>query len=100
MNTSSSTPNRASCALPLGFAFIYLAWGATYLGVKLAIVDIPVFLMSGARFFLAGILLLVVITLFDRAGFRRGTLREWKDAACIGVLLLVFGIGTGNWAQQ
>lgn len=95
-----STTKRLSCALPMGFGFIYLAWGGTYLGVKFAIVDIPVFLMSGGRFFLAGILLLLGIALFDRAGFRRGTLREWKDAGSIGFLLLVFGIGAGNWAQQ
>jgi drug/metabolite transporter (DMT)-like permease len=100
MNPSSSSSNQTSCALPLGFAFIYFAWGATYLGVKFAIVDIPVFLMSGGRFFIAGLLLLVGIAFFDRNGFRRGTLREWKDAAGIGILLLVLGIGTGNWAQQ
>jgi len=100
MNPSPSSQTRLSCALPLGFAFIYLAWGATYLGVKFAIVDLPVFLMSGGRFFIAGILLLSGIAIFDRTGFRVGTLREWKDAAIIGFLLLVFGIGTGNWAQQ
>jgi len=100
MNPTSSSSNQTSCALPLGFAFIYFAWGATYLGVKFAIVDLPVFLMSGGRFFFAGILLLAGIAFFDRKGFRRGTLREWKDAAAIGILLLVLGIGTGNWAQQ
>jgi drug/metabolite transporter (DMT)-like permease len=96
----SSSISQRSCAIPLAFAFIYFAWGATYLGVKLAIVDIPVFLMSGARFFLAGALLLAAIALFDRAGFRRGNLREWKDAALVGFLLLSFGIGAGNWTQQ
>jgi hypothetical protein len=50
MNPLSTSTNRPSCALPLGFAFIYLAWGGTYLGVKFAIVDFPVFLMSGSRF--------------------------------------------------
>jgi drug/metabolite transporter (DMT)-like permease len=75
-----TTTKRLSCALPLGFAYI--------------------FLMSGGRFFLAGLLLLLGIAFFDRAGFRRGTLREWKDAGVIGFLLLVFGIGAGNWAQQ
>jgi drug/metabolite transporter (DMT)-like permease len=99
-STSSPSKNSPSCAIPLGFAFIYFAWGATYLGVKFAIVDIPVFLMSGGRFFVAGVLLLLGIALFDRAGFRRGTLREWKDAAIIGLFLLVLGIGTGNWTQQ
>jgi drug/metabolite transporter (DMT)-like permease len=100
MNTSSSNVFRSSCAVPLGFAFIYLAWGGTYLGTKFAIVDLPVFLMSGTRFFVAGALLLAGVALFDRAGFRRGTLREWRDAAAIGLLLLDFGIGTGNWTQQ
>ena len=104
MKTSTSSlpaiDSRPSCAVPLGFAFMYLAWGGTYLGVKFAIVDLPVFLMSGGRFFLAGVLLLAGVALFDRAGFRRGTLREWRDAAGIGVLLLVCGIGTGNWTQQ
>jgi drug/metabolite transporter (DMT)-like permease len=97
---SSSSTDKLSCALPLGFAYIYLAWGGTYLGVKFAIVDFPVFMMSGARFFIAGILLLLGIALFDQKGFRPGKLREWKDAAIIGFLLLVFGIGTGNWTQQ
>ena len=100
MNNSSSLNARRSCAVPLGFGFIYFAWGATYLGTKFAIVDLPVLMMSGTRFFLAGVLLLAGIALFDRANFRRGTPREWAQAGGIGVLLLVFGIGTGNWVQQ
>jgi drug/metabolite transporter (DMT)-like permease len=100
MNPSYTLSNRLSCALPLAFGYVYIAWGCTFLGVKFAIVDIPVFLVSGFRFFLAGALLLLGIALFDRAGFRRGTLREWKDASAVGLLLLVFGIGTGNWTQQ
>jgi len=101
MNTSSSHPSaRGSCAVPLAFAFMYVAWGATYLGTKFAIVDLPVLLMSGTRFFCAGVLLLAGTLLMDRAHFRLGTPREWLDAARIGVLLLVLGIGTGNWVQQ
>jgi len=100
MNPSSLSPNKSSCAVPLGFAFMYFAWGATYLGVKFAIVDIPVLLMSGGRFLLAGLLLFLGVILFDRSNFRRGTLREWRDAGCVGFILLVLGIGTGNWTQQ
>jgi len=100
MTTSSTFSSRRSCAVPLGFGFMYLAWGATYLGTKFAIVDLPVLLMSGSRFFLAGALLLAGIAFFDRANFRLGTVREWAEAAGIGVLLLVLGIGTGNWVQQ
>jgi len=102
MNPNSSSSNRSSssCALTLGFAYIYLAWGGTYLGVKFAIVDLPVLLMSGGRFFFAGLLLMAGVAFFDRTRFRRGTIGEWKDAAMIGLLLLAFGIGTGNWVQQ
>lgn len=103
MHTSlppSTNRTSSSCAIPLAFAFIYLAWGGTYLGVKFAIVDLPVFLVSGARFFLAGALLLAGVYFFDRKGYRHGTLLEWRKAAEIGCLLLVFGIGSGNWAQQ
>jgi drug/metabolite transporter (DMT)-like permease len=98
--SSSHSSARRSCAVPLGFAFMYVAWGATYLGTKLAIVDLPVLVMSGSRFFCAGVLLLGGLALLDRPGFRRGTLREWLDAERIGLLLLVFGIGSGNWVQQ
>jgi drug/metabolite transporter (DMT)-like permease len=79
---------------------MYVAWGATYLGTKFAIVDLPVLLMSGARFFGAGVLLLAGTLLMDRPNFRFGTPREWFDAARIGLLLPVLGIGTGNWVQQ
>jgi drug/metabolite transporter (DMT)-like permease len=89
-----------SCAVPLAFGYMYVAWGCTYLGTKFAIVDLPVLLMSGTRFLLAGLLLLGGVLVLDRDRFRRGTTREWLDAARIGVLLLVFGIGTGNWTQQ
>ena len=103
MKTSSSplvSFAPRSCAVPLAFAYMYAAWGCTYLGTKFAIVDLPVLLMSGTRFFLAGLLLLGSVLVLDRARFRRGTAREWMDAARIGVLLLVLGIGTGNWTQQ
>ena len=103
MKTTSSPSvsfAQRSCAVPLAFGYMYVAWGCTYLGTKNAIVDLPVLLMSGTRFFLAGLFLFGGVLLLDRAGFRRGTAREWADAARIGVLLLVLGIGTGNWTQQ
>lgn len=99
-NSSSSSFSRRSCAVPVGFAYVYFAWGFTYLGTKFAIVDLPVLLMSGTRFFLAGLFVLLGVAFFDRPDFRRGNLREWSDAARIGILLLVLGIGTGNWTQQ
>jgi drug/metabolite transporter (DMT)-like permease len=56
--------------------------------------------MTGSRFLLAGLLLLLGVALFDRAGHRRGTLREWIEAGKISFPLLVLGIAVGNWVQQ
>ncbi|MFL5808597.1 MAG: EamA family transporter, partial [Flavisolibacter sp.] len=41
------------------FAAVYLIWGSTYLAIFIALKDIPPFLMAGARFFIAGLLLYV-----------------------------------------
>lgn len=55
------SPNRS--AIILNSLAIYLIWGSTYLAIKYAIEDIPPFLLAGARFFLAGIILLVIASL-------------------------------------
>ena len=102
MNTSTSSQRLSgrSCAVPLAFGFIYVAWGLTYLGTKFGMVDFPVLILTGSRFFFAGLFLLGGVALFRRAEFRRGTGREWIDSTRVAMLLLVLGIGTGNWTQQ
>jgi drug/metabolite transporter (DMT)-like permease len=37
---------------------VYVVWGSTYLGIKVAVETMPPFLMAGARFLVAGLLLL------------------------------------------
>ena len=68
-------------ALWVGLATIYLLWGSTYLGIKVAVETLPPFLMASARFLLAGGLLLgwIVIT----RGFQ-ATRRQWIDNSLIG----------------
>lgn len=36
---------------------VYIVWGSTYLGIKIAIETFPPFLMAGIRFLIAGALL-------------------------------------------
>lgn len=55
------SPSRS--AIILNSLAIYLIWGSTYLAIKYAIEDIPPFLLAGARFFLAGIILLIFASL-------------------------------------
>ena len=51
----------ARSALILAFAAIYLIWGSTYLGMRVAVESMPPFLMAGVRFLTAGALLLAFL---------------------------------------
>ena len=44
----------------VAFAALYVIWGSTYLGIKFSIETIPPFLMAGARFVLAGMIMYAI----------------------------------------
>jgi len=90
-----NTPSRS--ALLTAFTTIYLVWGSTYLGIRVAIETLPPFLMAGARFLIAGGLLAGWLAL--NRGFRTNA-RQWRDNAIIGTFLLLGGNGLVAWAEQ
>jgi drug/metabolite transporter (DMT)-like permease len=79
----------------LAFAAVYIIWGSTYLFNYQAIQSIPPFLMSGTRFFTAGLLL---YTLGVWRGAPRPSLEEWRNTALMGTLFLSLGTGAVVWA--
>jgi drug/metabolite transporter (DMT)-like permease len=97
LRTTSPAPRAA---VNLAFAYVYLVWGGTYFAVHVALADFPPFLLSGSRFFVAGLLLMALLRLVHPRQFAWGTAGEWRDDAIVGTLLLVTGIGAVNWAQQ
>ncbi len=84
-------------ALTLAFASIYLIWGSTYLGIRIAVTTLPPFLMAAGRFALAGGFL---YTLLRWRGVPAPTRRHWRDGAIVGTLLLLGGNGSVAWAEQ
>ena len=74
----------------LAFAGIYLIWGSTYLGILFAIQSIPPFLMAGARFLLAG---LIMFAIARTQGPLRSTSTEWRTSLIVGACLLLGGNG-------
>lgn len=90
-----SAPPRS--ALLLAFASIYVIWGSTYLGIRVAIETMPGFLMAGVRFLIAGALLYAVLR---ARGTPRPTGRQWRVNAIIGTFLLLGGNGLVVWAEQ
>ncbi|NAV69326.1 drug/metabolite exporter YedA, partial [Salmonella sp. zj-f50] len=47
----------------LALASVYFIWGSTYLGIKVAVTSMPPLLMSGGRFVIAGLALLLFLRL-------------------------------------
>src|SRR5213075_135768 len=74
----------------IAFAALYLIWGSTYLGIRFAIETIPPFLMAGARFVLAG---LIMYAIAWSQGIVEATWRNWRTSLIIGACLLLGGNG-------
>jgi drug/metabolite transporter (DMT)-like permease len=81
----------------VAFATIYLIWGSTYLGIRVAIESMPPFLMAATRFLVAGTILFAFLKL---RGAAWPTPRQWLANAIIGTLLLLGGNGLVVWAEQ
>ncbi|MFO0875562.1 MAG: EamA family transporter [Phycisphaerales bacterium] len=87
------------------FAAIYVLWGSTYLGIKVAVEAMPPFFMAGSRFMLAGFLLLGWMAAQPASrGGGSAALRSMLApaplvrAATIGLLMLGIGNGCVVWA--
>ena len=93
---SPSAPAPARSALILAFAAIYLIWGSTYLGIRIAIESMPPFLMASARFIIAGS---IILALLKVRGAPWPTKHQWAVNAVIGTLLLLGGNGLVVWAE-
>jgi drug/metabolite transporter (DMT)-like permease len=91
---STATPSRT--ALVLAFAAIYLIWGSTYLGIRIAIDTMPPFLMAAARFLAAGSILFAILKF---RGARWPNAHQWIANGVIGTLLLLGGNGLVVWAE-
>jgi drug/metabolite transporter (DMT)-like permease len=81
----------------LALAAVYLIWGSTYLAIRVALQDLPPFLLAASRILVAGVLLYAALRL---RGAPAPTAREWRDSAVVGTLLLVIGNGGVVFAQQ
>ncbi|WP_026600951.1 EamA family transporter [Methylomonas sp. 11b] len=76
---------------------VYLVWGSTYLMIRFVVETLPPFLSAGLRFVVSGAILLAWRRL---AGDAAPTLRQWRSAAIVGILLLLGGNGLVCWAEQ
>ena len=78
-------------------AVVYVVWGSTYLGIKIALEGFPPMLLGSLRFLAAGGALYAWASRRETA---RPSLQQWGAAALSGTLMLVGGNGAVTWAEQ
>src|SRR6202047_854733 len=96
------TPIKSSRAesarwVPLAFAAVYILWGSTYIGIRIAIESFPPLAMAAIRHSLAGLILYPILRI--KTGIRP-TPANWWTAVVTGVALLCIGNGGLSWAEQ
>jgi drug/metabolite transporter (DMT)-like permease len=103
-STSTTSGSRLVPASTLatwaGLLTLYFVWGSTYLGIRISVVSIPPFLMAGARFLIAGLLLLAWVALRDGRDAMRLDRRQLRDSFVVGAALLGGGMGMVAFGEQ
>jgi len=80
------------------FFSIYVIWGSTYLLNKIAVTELPPFMLASIRFITAGLLIFIIAKLI---GFKlKITLKQFANTAVAGFLFLSFGNGVIVWALK
>ena len=101
MSGTSVTPRGGVAA---ALVVVYIAWGSTFVAMRVAVRSLPPLTMSGVRFLAAGVLL-HCWCLWQRhrrpeAGWRAPTRREWRASVILGIALPAAGTGGAAWAEQ
>ena len=82
----------------VAFGLVYVFWGSTYLGIGIAVEQIPPGVMCAARFLTAGTVMLAYCALTGRR--IRFSARQLGHLAAVGILLLVGGNLTLSYAER
>ncbi|MFK7814454.1 MAG: EamA family transporter [Maribacter sp.] len=93
MKTSKNT-----VFIVLAFFSIYVIWGSTYLLNKVAVTELPPFMLAAIRFIIAGILIFVICKFMGIS--IAITKKQLWNTVIAGFLFLTFGNGVVVWALK
>ena len=96
-NPSLVRERRFDVRVLLAFAAIYLLWGATFLAIRIAVLQIPPFFTAGLRFFTTGGLLYAFMRL---SGQPSPSAAQWRSIAVTALCMFVATYGALFWAEQ
>ncbi|WP_225765302.1 drug/metabolite exporter YedA [Stenotrophomonas sp. Marseille-Q4652] len=94
----AATPPRGGLVV-LALFLVYVVWGSTYLAIRFALEGgaLPLTMVSGARFIVAGGLMYAVLRW---RGVPAPTRAQWKNVAFMGLTLLLLGNGMVVLAER
>jgi drug/metabolite transporter (DMT)-like permease len=90
MSATAATQRNSPWMIGACLLAVYVIWGTTYFAIKVGVAHAAPFFLVGTRFVVAGGALMLVQVLRAR---RMPTLNQWRNAALLGLLLLVIGNG-------
>ncbi len=95
MNTrfNKSIPDRL--LIVLAFFSIYVIWGSTYLLNKIAVAQLPAFMLAAIRFTVSGLIIMVIAKMLGIS--LKITKVQLKNTTIAGFLFLTFGNGIIVW---
>lgn len=88
---------RLDVRLVLAFMAIYFLWGATFLAIRIAVLEIPPLFTAGLRFAIAGTLLYGFMRL---RGHGSPSPLEWRSIAITALCMFVATYAALFWAAQ
>jgi drug/metabolite transporter (DMT)-like permease len=94
----STVAPAARWKITLAFGLVYVFWGSTYLGIGIAVEQIPPAVMCATRFLIAGITMLAYCAVSGRR--IRFSAKELGHLAAVGILLLMGGNLTLSYGEQ
>jgi len=100
MPTAERTTPAPRAMVWLAIIILYVVWGSTYLGIRIAIESIPPFLMASTRFLLAGLIMIGAVAIVRRGALVRPSLVELRDSFIVGAMLMGGGMGAVAWGEQ
>lgn len=82
----------------LALIFICIAWGTTYVAIKICVLSFPAFLLAGVRQLSAGIIILALAAAFKGKGDL--SFRNIRHQALVGFLMITVGNGLVSWGEK
>jgi drug/metabolite transporter (DMT)-like permease len=100
---NAARDGRPGIAAWAALLVVWVVWGSTYIGIRVADESMPPLAMAAVRYLIAGALFLPFALRTGGPGLRatdKPRLAQWLGMAAIGTMLLAFGNGAVSYSER